>query len=99
VRNQHEQVLTDNAISAWGHIPEDGFLHSHCRENLKSYKIKKSGYVTNIYMKFHHNTRWWGVNFTFRCIGFPWNDQYASMYVYMYNGVRHKIWTLHHDLQ
>jgi hypothetical protein len=21
----------------WRHIPEDGILHSHCRENLKSY--------------------------------------------------------------
>jgi hypothetical protein len=23
----------------WRHIPEDGILHSHCRENLKSYII------------------------------------------------------------
>jgi hypothetical protein len=23
--------------STWCHIPEDGILHSHCRENLKSY--------------------------------------------------------------
>jgi hypothetical protein len=25
-------------ISTWGHIPEDGILHSHRYENLKSYK-------------------------------------------------------------
>jgi hypothetical protein len=24
--------------SKWRHIPEGGILHSHCRENLKSYK-------------------------------------------------------------
>jgi hypothetical protein len=28
-----------NTISAWRHIPEDGILHSHCLENLKSYTI------------------------------------------------------------
>jgi hypothetical protein len=28
-----------NKISAWRHIPEDGILHSHRRENLKSLKV------------------------------------------------------------
>jgi hypothetical protein len=27
-----------NTISTRRHIPEDGFFHSHCPENLKSYK-------------------------------------------------------------
>jgi hypothetical protein len=27
-----------NTTSSWCHIPEDCFLHSHRRENLKSYK-------------------------------------------------------------
>jgi hypothetical protein len=26
--------------STWRHIPEDGILHSHCRENLKSYMLR-----------------------------------------------------------
>jgi hypothetical protein len=30
-------VLT---LATWRTIPEDTILHSHCRENLKSYKIK-----------------------------------------------------------
>jgi hypothetical protein len=38
-RNQLEQV---NVITTRRHIPEDGFLHSHRRENLKSY-IPKPG--------------------------------------------------------
>jgi hypothetical protein len=28
-----------NTTSTRCHIPEDCFLHSHCRENLKSYKF------------------------------------------------------------
>jgi hypothetical protein len=28
-----------NKISTWCHIPEDGILHSHRRENLKSHKV------------------------------------------------------------
>jgi hypothetical protein len=35
--NQREQVAV-NKISTRHHIPEDGILHSHRRENLKSYK-------------------------------------------------------------
>jgi hypothetical protein len=27
------------------YIPEDGILHSHCRENLKSYSINRMGYI------------------------------------------------------
>jgi hypothetical protein len=32
------RVLSVNTISTWRQIPEDGILHSHCRENLKSCK-------------------------------------------------------------
>jgi hypothetical protein len=42
-RIQREQMLAESA----NHIPEDGFLHSHCRENLKSYILQmpsNSGY-------------------------------------------------------
>jgi hypothetical protein len=27
-------------------------------------------------IKFHDNPRWWSVNFTFRCVAFPWNGYY-----------------------
>jgi hypothetical protein len=31
--------------ATWRNIPEDGILHNHCRENLKSYIIKKCLYL------------------------------------------------------
>jgi hypothetical protein len=36
IRSSETSVCT---ISTRRHIPEDGILHSHCRENLKSYKL------------------------------------------------------------
>jgi hypothetical protein len=49
VRNQHEQVVADWATetsvhtsSTLRHIPEDYILHSHRRENFKSYKQTNS---------------------------------------------------------
>jgi hypothetical protein len=32
-------LLFVSSLKSIGHIPEDGFLHSHHRENVKSYKI------------------------------------------------------------
>jgi hypothetical protein len=32
-----------NTRSTWRHIPEDGILHSHRRENLRSYRINIFG--------------------------------------------------------
>jgi hypothetical protein len=37
VRSSEISVLTTATES---HIPEDGILHSHCRENLKSYVLR-----------------------------------------------------------
>jgi hypothetical protein len=34
IRSFETSVFT---IAPWLHIPEDDILHSHCRENLKSY--------------------------------------------------------------
>jgi hypothetical protein len=31
--------MSVNTISTQHHIPEDGFLHSHCHENIKFYTI------------------------------------------------------------
>lgn len=30
------------------------------------------GKRTNMYTKFHQNLWWWSVDFTVRCVGFPW---------------------------
>jgi hypothetical protein len=38
--NQRKQVAAETSVhtrSTWGHIPEDGILHSHRRENFKPY--------------------------------------------------------------
>jgi hypothetical protein len=32
----------------WHNIPEDGILHSHCRENVKSYRQSNSSVVQPI---------------------------------------------------
>jgi hypothetical protein len=34
----HRVALVKTDVSEEHNIPEDGFLHSHCRNNLKSYK-------------------------------------------------------------
>jgi hypothetical protein len=31
-------ALARTDVGSYKNIPEDGILHSHCRENLKSYK-------------------------------------------------------------
>jgi hypothetical protein len=49
------------------------FLTS-CIYDTTWWKLRKERYIwlgTNVYTKSHHSLRWWGVNFTFRCVGFP----------------------------
>jgi hypothetical protein len=58
IRSSETPVLTKNTRRK---IPEDGFLHSHRRENLRSYKIK----FVDKNPTFHS---WWTQEFFLRCI-------------------------------
>jgi hypothetical protein len=52
-------VFCDVMPCGWRIIPEDTILHSHCRENLKSYKmvlvllISFEGEIANKYLEVH----------------------------------------------
>jgi hypothetical protein len=64
--NRHSSETSVLSRSAPGHIPEDGILHSHRRENLNSYMVWQftSCFVLRgIYLHFvYGENRLWGVS-------------------------------------
>jgi hypothetical protein len=36
-KRKDASLMMEATTATWRHIPEDGILHGHCSENLKSY--------------------------------------------------------------
>jgi hypothetical protein len=51
VSEERSSETAGDTIATRGHVPEDGILHSHRRENLKSYIVFLYGETTHRHLR------------------------------------------------